>query len=247
MSDSSLMNQLLNKRTVALESFKSNRVGEIKTADRFREILDDLVEMDIWMEEAGKRPTYPPRFDDSTEREQIELYFAFMRKQRIGVQRFFTEKKQLTSLFNAKTVYQIIGVSIDALVIIIMFTALLVGLEHMLALGMTAEFLKSIFSIWTDSTSTTNKLPNTNTLIAAGAVSAAFLAGLRAFSQGSRLREESERYNWYEAAVREIEQDFDNCRSDSERFSALLHLETAAYRETRAFLVSHQSARFLVD
>ena len=128
-----------------------------------------------------------------------------------------------------------------------MCTALLVGLDTVLTFGHKNGFLASLGINPDMITFILEKLPEPSVSIAAGAIAAAVVAGLRAFSQGTRLREESERYNWYGAAVTEILQDFDKASTDQERFSALLHLETAAYRETRAFIHSHQSAKFLVD
>jgi len=247
MTNKSAREKLLEKRARVFDTFKSNHVFDSETPKRFQETLDDVAEANIWMTEAGSRPTGMKLFDGSQNKEDIHLYFAFMRIQRIGVQRTFSTKKTTASLFNPNTVHKIVSVGIDVLTVIIMVSAILVGLDQVLTANANSALIGSISGLLTSVASQLEKLPHTNTLIATGAIAAALLAGLRAFSQGTRLREETERYDWYEAAIREIEDDFDKAQTDAERCSALLHLESTAYRETRAFLASHRSARFLVD
>jgi len=238
---------LMDKKKKALAAFESHHIGQQETPEKYRQILDDVAESDHWLEEAGKKPAQWSINNDISDEQQARLFLTFMRRQRIGVQLAYMEKKQTDSLFSAKFLNKLIKLGVDALTVLIMITALLVGLHNALSLDSLNQLPTALLHWIERAQFSLTFFPNTHTLIFFGAVAAALVAGLRAFSQGKRLREESERYNWYEAAILEIGHDFDTSADDSQRFSALMHLETAAYRETRAFLASQQRARFLVD
>ncbi len=247
MSSEPAQKDLIEIRDNALLKFKDYRVGEKTTPTRYQEILVDITEAGMWIQEAGDRPLQWNYNYDDTNTDNVRLLFTFLRVQRIGVQLFYATKKQSNTLFSPKVLNRVVAITVDALTVLIMCTALLIGIDSLLAFGASNNLPEPALKVLNQTTLIRGWFPSTNALIVIGAIAAAFVAGLRAFSQGARLREEAERYSWYEAAVREIGRDFDEATDLNQHFNALLHLEAAAYRETRAFLASHQAARFLVD
>jgi hypothetical protein len=69
---------------------------------------------------------------------------------------------------------------------------------------------------------------------------------VRALQEGLQPEREIERYRHYRASVRAIRDRFDEARSPTEKFAAMLEMERLSFDEFRNFLRSNNEARFII-
>lgn len=146
-------------------------------------------------------------------------------KQRIDVQRRYTALKMKPGFHSPPSRKRFINVASDVLTITALLCAAGTGYLLMSGHAIDSMALKLVAAI-------------------SGAVSGLIIS-LRACNDGLQLGEESERLEWYAAAIDSVSDRFHEADNDG-KVDLLAELENLSYQELRRFIASFMKSRFVV-
>lgn len=188
-------------------------------ADSIEQMRDDLALDRPWIESAWSRPGPGPADSPATE----EL-FLLLKLQRFGIQRRYATYKLMEGRHSPKTRSRWLRIVADLFTVLSLLVAFALGLVHLLAGEKDAAIA---------------------ILLGLGGTLAAFILGLRVLDEGLLLRSETERYEWYLAAVESAERRYD-AGDSAAKIDALREMERLSYQELRWFTVTFDESRFVM-
>jgi hypothetical protein len=150
-----------------------------------------------------------------------------MEQQRFGIQLRYAERKLLSGWHSPETRSQWVLKLSDTFTGILLLATITVGVGSVNAL-MFGE--------------------NPTFRVVAGLVAAlasSSIVAMRALKEGLLFSADAERYKWYLAAVRAIQNKFEHA-DYSQKVELLRELEHVAYQEMRRFILSGSQARFII-
>lgn len=213
----------------ALERYEAARARalEILVTDTFHDVpslIEDLeqdrAESQPWLVREWKEPQKP-----ITGKTQETDLLEALRRQRILVQERYTSINLRDNFSSPKFRANAVRSASDLLTLAVVVLAIVTG-----ALLVSEQSLVP-FSV-------------SLSLSASAALSAAVVI-LRVLDEGLQLRVDTERYEWYLAAIKALDERF-RYADATEKVTVLEEFEHLSYQEFRRFLVSHLRARFLL-
>lgn len=193
-------------------------------AETLERMRDDLADDRPWLNDAWAAPAPVPAPADGPPGDAAEL-FEILRRHRFGIQRRYASLKLAPGLYSPRSRARMARAASDALTVLILLFA--AGLGGLLAagesLGSTAGML----------------------LVAASGACSAIVVALRAIDEGMQLRSETERLEWYRAAVEALERRYVSADA-AQKVEILRDMERLSYQELRWFTVSFCNARFIM-
>lgn len=216
MSDPAALERWRGIRADLLDGFVNRAMEPIGEAlDRMRA---DLAEDQPWVEPAwAAQPPIPPQ---SPELDEI---FEILEHQRFGIQKRYAAFKLRPGLHSPRTRSRAVQAIADALTIAALLLSAAAGL---------------LFAFAGDS-------PALSLVLPVGASLAALVLALRVVDEGLRLSSETERYEWYLAAIESLARRY-RAGGVEAKIAALREMERLSYQELRWFTVSFGEARFVM-
>jgi hypothetical protein len=217
VADPSRIGEWHRLRREALDCFEHAYMGPlIESLDRMRE---DLAEDRPWLDEAWTPPPATPAASPAAD----EL-FHLLRQQRFGIQKRYAAYKLRAGVHSPRSRALAVRSAADTMTVLALFASAALGLLY---------FFERPGS------------PALSFVAGAGGVLAALILALRVLDEGLQLRSETERYEWYLAAVEALERRFEAGDAMS-RVAVLREMERLSYQELRWFTVSFDEARFVM-
>lgn len=180
--------------------------------------IEDVNQRGVWLLEKFK--TSPEALAPSAD---LDIYFAVLRRQRLGVQRDYVREKLAPGLGSPKTLDAFIKGTAYTTALMALFASIMIAVLLYNGSGFDALPVRLLLS-----------------LIAFVGVFAMFF---RLLGEGLQVRADLERYLWYRDAVADLDARF-NDPDPNVRVELLREMERASYREMREFLKTHKQARF---
>lgn len=187
-----------------------------------KRMREDLAESEPWLDDRWIAPPPPPAPADSAALAQA---FDLLKRQRFGIQKDYTERKLQPGVYSPRTRLQWLRGTIEAMTILTLALAIALGI--VLVAG---------------------AMPSSGTarlLVAIGAGLTAGVMTLRMLEEGLQLRTETERYEWYLAAVKALERRYEAAPA-ALKVELLREMERLSYQELRRFTDSFCNARFVM-
>lgn len=185
-----------------------------------QEMRRDLPEAKAWMVEW----TTPARGVLRTPRGKRLLSYLYRR--RIGVQTEYVHKKLQKTIASPRVRSRFFRTTADAFSLLVVFLAFAVSVLIIVKKGSADD-------------------EQVKAILAAAGISGALVAALRTLDEGLRSRADSERYEWYLAAVEELEALFPHLSPEA-KLQSLRQVERLSYQELRRFVEAHLTARFIL-
>ena len=205
-------------RAAALDRFVHRWMEPLD--ESFNRMLEDLAEEEAWLAEEWRRSAQA--IEDSAEARQL---FELLRHQRLGIQRRYASYKLQKSFHSPRTRAAMVDGAAD------MLTLLTIGLVSAGGVLLAAGTPSSSLSLLA--------------LLAASGIASAAILALRVLETGLRLNAETERYQWYLAALSSLDRRFE-AASCAEKAELLRDMERLSYQELRRFAASFDASRFVM-
>lgn len=218
MADEAALRQWRSLRERVLDHFVHRSMEPI--TETLQRLCEDLAEDQPWLEESWIRGADPP--EESSEAAEL---FDLLRHQRFGIQRRYTSYKLKPGLRSPRTRARALRGAADAMTVLALLLAAATGVA--LLTGAAADSPALVLSLGLN-----------------GAL-AAIVVTLRVLEEGLQLRSETERYEWYLAAVEALERRY-LAADNSGKVAVLREMERLAYQELRWFTTSFSDARFVM-
>lgn len=154
--------------------------------------------------------------------EFIEIY----RQQRFGVQLRYARLRLRGHLGSVRFQSQAISFLTNALIILAVANSVSLAIMHLMGLGLQTLTVQAAMS----------------TLGLLGAV----VITLRALEEGMKPTAETDRLEWYLAAVTGLQARFDEAESISSKFRIMRDMERLSYQEMRRFFITADRSRFIL-
>lgn len=186
---------------------------------RIQEMRRDLPETGAWQVD------WTPPARGVLRSAQGRRLLAYLHRRRIGVQIEYVHKKLQQTAASPRVRSRFFRSTADVLSLAVVAAAFAVSLL--------------ILGGWSAETRTVKAF------LAAAGISGAVVAALRTLDEGLRSRADSERYEWYLAAVEELEALFPHLTPEA-KLQSLRQVERLSYQELRRFVEAHLTARFIL-
>jgi hypothetical protein len=217
MTDPAALEQWERLRDRTFAAFE-HRLGR-SLRDAIERMRADLTEDQPWVDEAWIRP--PPEVTPSGE---LDTIFALLKQQRFGIQTLYPRLKLMPGINSPRSRLRFVRATAEVLTIATLVVAATVGL--LLAVHQPDDFVARL-------------------LVGIGGTMTAGVLTLRMIDEGLQLKSETERYEWYLAAVSSLEKQFDSA-DPAGKAAALREMERISYQELRWFIDSFCAARFVM-
>lgn len=207
-------------RQDALDAFEHLYMGPL--ADALERMRNDLAQDKPWLSEAWVEPPETP-----PDTPALGELFQILKQHRFGIQRRYASYKLMDGAHSPRTRSQWVGTGADVMTILALIAAAALGILYASA-GRGVAPAPALFVV-----------------AGVGGTLAALILALRVLDEGLQLRSETERYEWYLAAIEALERRFDAGDTRS-RIGLLREMERLSYQELRQFTVSFDEARFVM-
>jgi len=195
-------------------------------AEAVQRMEEDLPCADPWLSEewveSGPAPSAGAHAD-------ADEFFHVLREQRFGIQRRYAKFKLRPGIYSPKSRAMITGCIGDLFTLLVLFCALIAGVIRAFGPEATHGSVPPAFIY---------------AVSFMGCLTASIVA-MRVLNEGLKFRDESERYEWYLAAVSAIENRYLEADPVG-KVAALRDMECLSYQEMRQFIMSFKSARFVM-
>jgi hypothetical protein len=185
----------------------------------------DLTEDEPWLEAAWIAPPETPPPSPA-----IDELFEILKQHRFGIQKRYASYKLMAGLHSPRTRSHLVRTGADVMTVLALLVAAALGILHATTPPAAAG---------------TPNAPALLLVAGAGGMLAALILALRVLDEGLQLRSETERYEWYLAAVEALERRFD-AGDMRTKVAVLREMERLSYQELRWFTVSFDEARFVM-
>lgn len=204
-------------RAAALDAFEHAYMGPL--AESLERMREDLALDRPWLDDRWSEPGSLASPSPATD----EL-FLLLKQQRFGIQRRYTTYKLMEGRHSPRTRSRWLRTCADLLTVLALLVAAALGMIY----------------LFDDPQSKAVAL-----LAGTGGALAALILSLRVLDEGLLLRSETERYEWYLAAVESLERRYD--AGDAAAKAAVLRdMERLSYQELRWFTVTFDESRFVM-
>ena len=204
----------------ALDAFEHLYMGPL--ADSLERMRKDLTQDEPWLNEAWIEPPETP-----PDTPALGELFQILKQHRYGIQKRYASYKLMDGAHSPRTRSHWVRTGADVMTILALIAAAALGILHATA-GPGAAAAPALLVV-----------------AGVGGTLAALILALRVLDEGLQLRSETERYEWYLAAVKGLERRFDAGDTRS-RIGLLREMERLSYQELRQFTVSFDDARFVM-
>jgi len=191
-------------------------------ADSLERMRKDLTQDEPWLNEAWIEPPETP-----PDTPALGELFQILKQHRYGIQKRYASYKLMDGAHSPRTRSHWVRTGADVMTILALIAAAALGILHATA-GPGAAAAPALLVV-----------------AGVGGTLAALILALRVLDEGLQLRSETERYEWYLAAVKGLERRFDAGDTRS-RIGLLREMERLSYQELRQFTVSFDDARFVM-
>jgi len=217
MADPSRIAEWERLRAEVLDGFEHAYMGPIVEAlERMRR---DLAEDQPWI-----APAWAGAAEAPAPGSEADELFHLLRLQRFGIQRRYATYKLKEGAHSPRTRSRWVHGGADAMTVLALLTSAALGLLYVL-LEPGAPALPILAGV--------------------GGMLAGLILALRVLAEGLQLKSETERYEWYLAAVDSLERRYE--AGDGEAKVALLRdMERLSYQELRWFTTSFDESRFVM-
>jgi hypothetical protein len=181
---------------------------------------DDLAEDSPWLEPGwAVPPPVPP------ESRALDTVFALLKRQRFDIQINYTERKLPRSIHSPRVRLMVLRWTVEILTVSALLLAVALGFLLVARFMPTDSAVRIIVAI-------------------SGGMTAAVMT-LRMLEEGLQLRAETERYEWYLAAVALADQRYQGAGT-AQKVELLREMERLSYQELRRFTDGYANARFVM-
>lgn len=194
-----------------------------RPTDVLRDVLNDHAETKCWSLAGWKSPVDLPSVGPCKE---LDEFFEVLAHKRLTIQKDYTTRKLAGSRLALRGRTHLIQALFYALVFFILLVDASIGILHLLEPSLAMPNLLAGFGLVT-------------------ALASAALVAVQMWDRGERVSAETDRMEWYLAAVESILRRYEHIKTVDERIRALAELEILAYQEMRQFLLSVHRGEFV--
>jgi hypothetical protein len=216
MSGPAAMEAWQRKRARILDSFEHRFMKPVDSS--LQRMRSDVAEDQPWLDPAWQGPAPTPAASAD-----LDELFEILRYQRFGIQRRYSDLKLRPGVHSPRSRSKALRITADLMTVLALLLSAAAG---------------ALFAF----------APRASTLgpvLALGGALAALILALRVLDEGLQLRSETERYEWYLAAVEALERRYDSADGIG-RIGILREMERLSYQELRWFTQSFGDARFIM-
>ncbi|MEA3014863.1 MAG: hypothetical protein QOD42_3408 [Sphingomonadales bacterium] len=215
-----------------LDQWEALRRGALDRFEHMQPVSDALERMrrDVTLDQPWLDDAWVRLPDTPAPSPAVGELFGILKQQRFGIQKRYASYKLMKGLHSPRTRSHLVRTGADVMTVLALLTAAALGILH--AATPPAE-------------AGTSNAPALLLVAGVGGMLAALVLALRVLDEGLQLRSETERYEWYLAAIEALERRFDVGDAHA-KVGVLREMERLSYQELRWFTVSFDEARFVM-